>query len=378
MARGSIKRMQTPKTKRIVWEARLAVVDRAGKRRHLRRRFPTKAKAENWLSETEAAVIVDGISVSPSMTAGAYAEVWLARMATTWTPGTTRRAEQYWKHQLAPILGEVRLDNIDRARCQATIDALTQAGYAPRTVHTALAQLRSLLNAAVADGLIPRNPAQRLTLPRIDRREPSRWTPAQTRSFLDSIAGTDLHALGMVLVMTGLRIGEVMGLRWRAIDWSRGTLRVAATVAVAPDGGMAIREDVKSPASRRTVPLPPALVEVLRAHRDRQVAWLDQRGLDNPDDRVFLDATGAGLHPATARLHLRKAMEAAGVPVLTPHDLRHQAATQLMEAGVHPLVVSRLLGHAHIAVTLGIYSHPSEALTRDAVDTLAGLLDGDD
>lgn len=377
MARGSVKRITTPKRKRVVWEARLNVADREGKRHQLRRRFGTKREAEKWLSEKESAVWVDGIGVTPTMTVAEYGTLWMARKEREWAPSTTYARRSTWQHRILPVFGQRRLTEITRVECQRFLDALAER-YAPNYVRIIATQLRSMLNDAVRDELITRNPASRLTLPRIPRRDPVVWTAEQARHFLASLPPGNTRTLAAVMLYTGARIGEALALRWRAIDVEAGHLRIVATMSLTVTGAAYVSERTKTEASRRTVPITAALASILCDHRDRQREWLQQTGHTNSDDLVFLDPTGNLWHTNTARAALGRAIRATDVPVIPPHNMRHSFSTLMLEAGVHPLVVSRLLGHSGIGITMDIYTHPSAQIHQDAIGKLGDLIGSDD
>ena len=172
---------------------------------------------------------------------------------------------------------------------------------------------------------------------------------------------------------TGLRRGEALAMRWDAVSLTAGTLKVAATMNVV-DGRIEISEP-KSGRSRRTLPLSPAMVSLLKAQRAAQAEerlragelWIDS-GL------VFTDEFGGPVNPRVVLRAVQRSAGRAGIADVTVHTLRHSAAVAWLEAGVHIKAVADLLGHSSIAITGDIYGHASDAATRSAVDGLSEAL----
>lgn len=189
----------------------------------------------------------------------------------------------------------------------------------PRTRHHARAILRTALGRAVAHGLILRNPAALAAPPRVEHREVEAWDAPQVRTFLKAIQGHRLRALFTVAVVTGLRQGELLGLRWSDVDLAAGPItgtHVFTTPSGAPLYGTAVYRD-------------------------------------------FLEVT-----------------KAARLPRIRFHSLRHTAASLLLAQGTHPRVVMEMLGHSTIALTMNTYSHAIPALERDAADRMNAILSG--
>jgi integrase len=172
---------------------------------------------------------------------------------------------------------------------------------------------------------------------------------------------------------TGLRRGEALALRWDAVNLTDGTLRVAATMNVV-DGQLEISEP-KSGRSRRTVPLSPAMVALLKAQRAVQAQERLRAGeLWTDHGLVFTDEFGAPVYPRAILRAVQRSAGRAGIEGVTVPTLRHSAAVAWLEAGVHIKAVADLLGHSSVAITGDIYGHASDAATRSAVDGLSDAL----
>jgi integrase len=209
--------------------------------------------------------------------------------------------------------------------------------------------------------------------PKVERREQTVWTVEEASRFLDAVLDDRLAALWTVALHSGLRRGELAGLRWRDVDLAAGTLTVAQQRTTV--GYQTVVTEPKA-RSRRTLLLAPVVVKALEGHRRR---LLEERLAAGPGWRdsgyVFVDELGVEYHPQRLRVLFERACSQADVPVIRLHDLRHTMATLALTAGVHPKFVQDTLGHSGISVTLDIYSHVPQAAQRDAADRVASLFE---
>lgn len=239
------------------------------------------------------------------------------------------------------------------------------------------AVLRRALNEAQAHGLVPRNAAALVRAPKAPRGEMKVYDPEQTRRLLAAAAGTRLEAWVVLAVSTGARLGELLGLHWRDVSLDGKYLNVQTHLRRLRDAGLVFK-DVKTSGSRRKIALTDTAVEALRAHRTRQLeerlamgeAWEDH-------DLVFCNYKGGPLYPGNVRSeYYIPIVKAAGLPYIRPHDLRHTAATLMLLGGVHPKVVSEMLGHASVAITLSLYSHVLPDMQLAATAAMDRVLQG--
>jgi len=200
-------------------------------------------------------------------------------------------------------------------------------------------------------------------------------TPQQARKLLSSIDGDPLEALYVLALTTGMRRGELLALRWSEIDLEAGFLQVRWTLQHLV-GGVHVLTPPKTARSRRKIKLTVRAIKALQAHRTRQIALRDAaKEAWYEEGFVFTTAIG---HPIRGNHILQRnfapLLVKAGLPAIRFHDLRHTAATLLLLRGIHPKVVSEMLGHSTISMTLDIYSHVLPDMQRDAVDALDLLL----
>jgi integrase len=201
------------------------------------------------------------------------------------------------------------------------------------------------------------------------------WTAAELRRFLAHVEGERLYGAWVVAATTGMRRGEVLALRWRDVDLTLGRLSISQQVTTL--GNRPVVSSPKTAKSRRLVALDPATVEALRGHR---VAQAEERLLMGPgyrdEDLVFAWPDGRPIHPDVFSQWFDRHLQAAGLPRIRLHDLRHTHATLALAAGIHPKVVSERLGHSTISITPDTYSHVSPGLQEEAAVRVADLVFG--
>lgn len=193
------------------------------------------------------------------------------------------------------------------------------------------------------------------------------WSADQVRAFFDAIRDDDLYALLRLSVMTGMRRGEVVGLRWRDVHLDEGFLSVAQARVRGLDGWTTGKPKTRS--SARRIDLDPVTVEVLRARRESQVVV----GIE---DYVFDRGDGQPLDPDGVTKAFQRLRARTALPRIRLHDLRHTMASLALAGGEHMKVVQERLGHASIAMTMDLYSHVPPTMQRDAADRLARAIDG--
>jgi integrase len=243
---------------------------------------------------------------------------------------------------------------------------------APNTVRLARAPLSGALKVAVSMGLIAVSPATAAPRPRPARSIPKHWSPEQAREFLTLMEGDRLYPLWAFLMGSGLRIGELVWLRWPNVDLDRRRVRVvefASTLGyrVEPSTG-------KSREAVRTIELDDGLVRILRTQRRTQAeerlaaaAYLDS-------DYAFTRPTGGSYHPANLSKLLGRLSAEVGLPRLTAHGLRHTCATLMLANGVPPKVAAERLGHADPTLFTNLYSHVTPTMQREAADKIGAAL----
>lgn len=243
-----------------------------------------------------------------------------------------------------------------------------RGGLSARTVHHHHRVLYEALRHSVKHGIIVRNPAEAVDPPRPSDTGIAMLGPNEVLLLLEVAKGTPYYPVFFTALYTGLRRGEVLGLRWCDVDLELATLSVVQTLQQLRTGEYVFSEP-KTKASRR-IALPPSLAILLREHRMRQE---DARKLFGKTlvqtDLVFSHPDGRPLRPNTVTRALATIGRSVGLKGIRLHDLRHAHATLMLQQGVHPKVVSERLGHSSISITLDTYSHVLPGLQDASVDT---------
>lgn len=308
-------------------------------------------------------------------TLGAYLARWIVAVKPRLRAATWREYQRHCRTYWQPLAG-IALTRLTPAQVERRMAELLAGGLSPMTVHHARSTLRRALHDAQRDALLTRNVAALARPPRVERREMRALSAAEVARLLDATAEDRFGPLFAVAIGSGLRQGELLGLRWSDIDFEGRTLVVRRSLARAYGGGYAIAEP-KTARSRRTVMLPTLAVEALRRQKARQAAerlaagsaWQDRDGL------VFTDPIGRTVRPADVSHAFRTTADHLGLPVRF-HDLRHTAASLLLAAGVPLKVVSEALGHSSIAITADVYAHVTPDLKREAAAAMDRALSG--
>jgi integrase len=352
-----------------------------GKRRQLKRRgFKTKRAAADALAD----VVSDtnrGLYVRPTTgTLADFMDGWLEGRRIDLRPSAFYGYEKVVRRRIIPGLGHARLTDLDAATIEGWYAHLATAGgrggapLSPKTVANVAGILSVALGDAVRLKMLRYNPATDARLPRRERREMAAWTEAEASTFLASVADHRLHPMWRLVLATGLRRGEVCGLRWRDLDLDAGTLEVVETRVVAAE---VVTGAPKTKAGSRIIALDAGTVAAMLAWRKVQAterlaagpAWTDH-GL------VFVDELGSPPHPETVTRWWNEALEATRSRRIRLHDARHTAATMALRAGVPVKVVTQRLGHADVAVTMRVYQHVTAQDDRAAADALGRALGG--
>jgi integrase len=313
-------------------------------------------------------------AVTPSVTTGVFLEEWLGSIGHSVRPRTWHRYAEYVHLHIVPTLGARPLELLAPQEIQRLYASKIAAGLSPRSVLHLHRVLHRALAQAQRWGIVDDNAASLVDPPRPEPREMRALSPNEARRLLTAASGDRLEALYTLAITTGMRQGELLGLRWRDVDLEGRSIRVTGSLQYVPGQGLRVSAP-KTARSRRNVLISELAAGALRRHSDRQ--RLEQSLVDDWEDNglVFPNRVGRAMY-ATNLLDRSFAslLERAGVPRIRFHDLRHTAATLLLGQGVHPKVVSEMLGHTNTSITLDLYSHATPTMQREAAGAFDRLL----
>jgi integrase len=241
-------------------------------------------------------------------------------------------------------------------------------GLSSKTIHSIHGVLHLALENAVRWNYVPRNVCDLVKPPRIVSREVIPLTLEQAHTLLESVRLHRLEVLLTMAVVTGMRRGELLALRWSTLDFECQTLLVLRTVDYISKYGY-VETEPKTAAGKRLVSLPSFLIDMLKQHRFQQAELQLKLGEEWENrDLVFPDLHGGYFNPNYLLKIFKKILQDAGIPHMHFHDLRHSAATILLSMGVNMKVVQELLGHSDISITLGRYSHLLPSMQKEVME----------
>ena len=304
---------------------------------------------------------------------------WLPSIRTTIRPSTFAVYRAIINGHFLPYIGDRSLQQLKAADLAAFYTQLTERGLAPKTVRNVHSLIRSVLKEAVTLGYVTRNVASFAKPPRVPQTEMQTWNADELHSFLEHVHDDRLYAAYVLLATTGMRRGEALGLHWRSVDFDNA--RVSVNTALMLVGNEPALQEPKTTKGRRSIPLQSETVAALRAHRvaqsqERLALGADYVTNDVSRDLVFRRVDGTCVHPTSLSRRFEALVRQTTLPEIRLHDLRHTFASLMLQAGVNVKVVSEMLGHASVSITLEIYSHVIPGMAEDATSRVAALVFG--
>lgn len=339
----------------------------------------SKREAEAHLAQILAAMQGGSWTPPSKLRLGDFLENWLRDYAAGAVgPLTLKGYRMVIRRHIIPALGHVPLGMLSPQAIQSYFSRKLQEGLSSTSVHGHYRIVREALGHAVRWGLLARNPALMTNPPRKRRYEARIWDEEQVRLFLAEAKRSSVHyALYLTAVLTGMRQGELLGLRWRDLDLVTGTASVRQTFCRL--GREQLFKEPKTETSRRTISLSPTVIQELQRLRDQQDETRRLLGSAyQAHDLVFCQADGKPLHAHNLVMRdFRRVISKAGLPRIRFHDLRHGHASYLALAGVPPKVAQERLGHSTPAFTMRVYTHTlagqHEAAAKAVEAKLLGL-----
>lgn len=368
MSAGSVQR-KVGTTGRVSWRAVVDVPSANGKRRQKTKTFRKKADAEAWMVAMLGNASRGIGAQSDERLADYLTQRWLPYHRDHVKPSTWRIHESNCRRRIIPALGAIRLSSLTPSLVQDFYKSIDQ--YAVNTVRSAGMTLNTALNQAVRWELLYRNPAKGARLPPPPKRAPTVWSAEQVRTFLDQEKDPAWHCLFTVILATGVRLSEALGLTWPDVDFEHGTIQIARGV------NRGVVSAPKTAASARIIAIPESVLTLLRQQHARSSHRRVHVGGETYVP-VFPGRMGGFLSADQVQWRFGRSCVKAKLPVIRVHDLRHTNATLALEAGVPLKVISERLGHSNIGITSDVYAHVTKNLDQGAANRIGGALFGEE
>ena len=358
------------------WVGSITLENRKRKVFYGRTRKEVQEKLKVALRDQQQGTLI----TAPKQTLAQFLFEWLENsQKQSVRPRTYERYEELVRLHIVPALGRHELQKLSAQQLQAFYAKKAEEGLSATTINHFHNVLHKALDTAVKWNLVARNVCDLVSPPRRKQFEVHPLTLEQVHKLLSVVDGHEMEALIKLALATGLRRGELMGLKWQDINVDAGVLQVRRILSRVPSkmpGKGYVEAEPKTQKSRRSVVIAPFALEALTQHRERQLeAKLKAGDAWQEHDYVFCTSIGTHLNPTRDMLDQLKALlKKAGLPDIRFHDLRHSAATLLLSVGVHPKVVQEILGHSQISITMDVYSHVLPGMQQDAMSRLNDAL----
>lgn len=401
---GSIRKVTSTKNGKeyTYWQARYTVGRDLGTGKQIQRSITGKTQKEVAQKLKQATLDIDnGVYIDPcKLTINEWMDTWLTEYMGDKKYLTVKHYKAQVETHIKPHLGAVKLSQLTPHIIQKFYNELLKSGQSvpkrdkegkiikkdgktvyesapmsPKSVRNIHGVLTKALSVAVSNDYLRTNPADRVTLPRVEKPELSPLTDEQVKEFLKITADDDYEIIMKVILFTGLRESEAIGLTWDCVDFKAGTLKICKQLQKRPmeDGGT-VFAPLKNDKTRVLKPAPFVMELLDRQYKEQAVQrhqmgrmW---QGWQNPLERktalVFTTPEGNYVSPTALRYHFKKLVAEIGVPTCRVHDLRHTFAVLSLQNGDDIKTVQGNLGHATAAFTLDVYGHVSERMKDES------------
>jgi integrase len=334
----------------------------------------SRRECQDWLKKVNGQ-IDNGLTFASSLVVlGDFLKEWLENTKASNRQATWSQYEQLIRSYVLPHLGKTKLKDLRPDHVQSLYNQLLASGTGTHTVIKIHTLLHTALEHAIRLGLVNRNVTNATIPPKEPAKEMKILDESQISQLLVAAIGTRLEAILYFAVTTGMRQMELLGLKWSDLDWSKQTIKVERQL-VRPDRGEAQFSQPKTRNGRRTVALGDRTIAVLRKHYDVQFQERKQAGERWTDHGlVFATKFGTPIHPRNLLRDFKILLKEAGLPEIRFHDLRHTAASLMLNHNIPVIVVSRRLGHAKPSITLDIYGHLIPSMQAEVAQKIDDLV----
>lgn len=347
-------------------------VDRFGRRRQ--KKSKKLQEVRQWLADASYIDQHSDLDQARDMVVDAWFGYWIGIKKQTVRPNTVRNYTDRYEHNIKPVIGNKLLSEVKPMHCQKIFTDMAEEGYKTSTINQARIALFNMFELARENDILLANPCKKSVKSNIGK--PSEKKEALSvdiqKKFLKEVAGYSYENQYRFILQTGLRTGELIGLRWSDIDFENRTIKIERTMEYRHKVGEWRVGPPKSKSGYRTIPLTDEAIRILKNQMEKNKSlkiipfeWKDV---------VFLCKNGTPVKNSTYDTGLFKTCDKAGIPKFSMHVLRHTFATRCIEGGMKPKTLQQILGHSNIGITMNLYVHITEDEKLKEINLVADAL----
>jgi integrase len=342
--------------------------------RRLTKYGKSQKECRDWIKET-LTKIDGGLTYEGTLlTLEKFVELWLSGKELSRRPRTVFQYRKIASTHILPFMGSIKIKDIAPGHIKQLYAIKRDEGTGARTLQIIHAVLHCALKQAVREGLLGRNPVDAIERPKVEQTEFNIFNEEQSRQFLKIASGSTFEAVFYLALTTGMRQGELLGLKWSDVDWEKSTLHVQRQLQQVEGKGYALVPP-KTKAGKRQIKLGQVMLVQLAAHRERQAlvkSFAGNRWQEN--DLIFPTTIGTPLDHKRVTKEFKELLQKAGLPEMRFHDLRHTSISLLLENGTPLNTVQRRAGHSKASVTADIYGHVMAGSQNEAAENIEALV----
>ena len=336
--------------------------------------LPKLQEVRQWLADSKYQDEHSNIDFPSSMTVNAWFEYWIGIKKRTVRPNTIRNYTERYRHNIEPVIGTKMLSAVNSIHCQSIMNRMADQGYRTSTIYQTRIALYNMLDYAFLNDVIMKNPCSKVVKSDIGKasRKKEALTRDTQRTFCRTVEGNAYECQYRFLLQTGLRTGELVGLKWSDVDWDERTLTINRSMEYRHSTKEWRVGEPKSKSGYRTIPLTDEAIEILRLQKKKNksitvvpLEW---------SEYIFLCRKGTPVKNSTYDTMLFKLCDKAGIQRFSMHVLRHTFATRCIEAGMKPKTLQTILGHSNIGITMNLYVHTTDEQKHKEIDLIAEAL----
>ena len=336
--------------------------------------FRKLQECRQWLADSQYQDEHSNLNFPEEMTVKAWFDYWISMKKRTVRPNTVRNYTERYERNIHPVIGKQILSKVKPIQCQMIMNRMADEGYRTSTIYQARITLFNMLDYAYQNDVIMKNPCNGMVKSDIGKptQKKEALTLEQQKRFVTGIAGNAYEYPYKFLLQTGLRTGELVGLKWSDIDFDNRILTISRSMEYRHSVGEWRIGEPKSKSGYRSIPLTAEVIKILRRQKQKN---LEVKVIPMEwSEFVFLCRKGTPVKNSTYDTMLFKQCDKIGIPRFSMHVLRHTFATRCIEGGMKPKTLQTILGHSNIGITMNLYVHTTEDEKHKEIEKIAAAL----